>query len=137
MTKIKICYLGDLKTECTHEASQVKIITSPPRDVEPKGGVSFSPTDLFAISLGSCMLTLMAMAAQKADFEMEGTTVDVEKEMSSSPPRKICRLAVRIRCPRKPNEPLRLKFEKAALECPVSLSLHPEIKKEIEFIWGL
>jgi putative redox protein len=137
MTKIKIAYLGNLKTECIHEASGVRIETMPPRDLEPTGGAAFSPTDLLAASLGSCMLTLMAITARKSAIDLQGTVVEVEKEMSTSLPRRIARIIVRIRSPQTPIEPMRRKLEQAALECPVSHGLHPDIKKEVDFIWGL
>ena len=137
MTKIKIFYTGDLKTECVHEESGVKIDTAPPRDVDIHGGTAFSPTDLLAVSLGSCMLTLMAMAAKKAAFDLKECTAEIEKEMAALPQRRIGRLIVRIRSSQVPAEWIRQKLEKAASECPVFFSLHPDIKKEIDFIWGL
>lgn len=137
MTKMKISYMGDLKTECIHEESKVKLFTSAPRDIDPHGGTSFSPTDLLATSLGSCMITLMAITAKKIGFDLKMCVAEVEKEMVSAPQRKIGRLIVRIRSSQMPTEPIRAKLEKAALECPVYSSLHPEIKKEIDFVWGL
>ena len=97
----------------------------------------FSPTDLLAASLGSCMLTLMGLTAKKIGVELDGTTAEIEKEMVSAPQRRIGRLIVRIRSSQSPTDAVRLKLEKAALDCPVFLSLHPEIKKEIDFVWGL
>jgi putative redox protein len=137
MTKIKIIYKRAFETECVHEDSQVKILTTPPRDVDSQGGTTFSPTDLLAAGLGSCMVTMMAMAAKKEAFDLKGCVAEVEKEMVSAPHRRIGRLMIRIRSPQKPIEVVRLKLEKAALECPVFFSLHPDIKKEIDFIWGL
>jgi uncharacterized OsmC-like protein len=137
MTKIKISYAGDFKTECVHESSGAKIPTAAPRDVDVHGGNAFSPTDLLAASLGSCMLTLMGLTAKKIGVELDGTTAEIEKEMVSAPQRRIGRLIVRIRSSQSPTDAVRLKLEKAALDCPVFLSLHPEIKKEIDFVWGL
>lgn len=134
MTKMKVIYLGDLHTECTHE-SGAKIITDAPKDNMGKGG-DFSPTDLFAVSLGSCMMTLMAITAHKLGIELKGMSAEVEKEMSSAP-RRIGKLIVRIRSPFLPNPIAREKLEKEALNCPVHLSLHPDIKVEVDFVWGL
>lgn len=137
MTKIKISYRGDFKTECLHEDSGAKIPTTAPKDIDVHGGTAFSPTDLLAASLGSCMLTLMGMSAKKLGIDLQGTTAEIQKEMVSAPQRRIGRLIVRIRSSLSPTEPVRLKLEKAALDCPVFLSLHPDIKKEIDFVWGL
>lgn len=137
MTKIKISYTGDLKTECIHEESGAKIFTAAPRDIDPHGGTMFSPTDLLAASLGSCMITLMAIVAKKIGFDLKMCVAEVEKEMAPAPHRRIGRLVVRIRSSQVPTEPIRQKLEKAALECPVHLSLQADIKKEIDFIWGL
>jgi len=137
MTKIKISYKGHLKTECIHLESGAKILTAPPRDIETQGGTDFSPTDLLAASLGSCMITLMAMAARKIAFDLKECVAEVEKEMVSVPHRRVGRFIVRIRSSQSPQEQIRVKLEKAALDCPVFLSLHPDIKKEIDFIWGL
>ncbi len=135
MTKMKIRYLGDMRTECVHE-SGAKILTDAPKDNFGKG-LEFSPTDLFVVSLGTCMVTLMAIAAKSTGFDLSGATAEVEKEMVVSPVRRIGKIVVRIRCPGKPNDQIRAKLEKAASECPVHQSLHPDIKLEYDFLWGL
>lgn len=135
MVKMKTTYLGAMKTECIHE-SGTAIQTDPPKDVGGEGRV-FSPTDLFAASLGTCMLTVMGIVAKTVGFDLKGTTAEIEKEMSATPLRRVARIVVRIRCPHTPKDHIREKLETAALQCPISLSLHPEIKKEVDFIWGL
>ena len=135
MTKIKILYQGDLRTECTHP-SGAKIGTDAPIENQGKGE-AFSPTDLFAASLGTCMLTLMGIAGRKLGLELKGTVAEVEKEMVLAPHRRIGRLAVRIRSSLSPDRQVREKLEKAAIECPVHYSLHPEIKLEFDFVWGV
>ena len=135
MTKMKVLYLGDLHTECTHE-SGAKIQTDAPKDNMGKGE-SFSPTDLFALSLGSCMVTLMAMQGKKLGVDLKGMTAEVEKEMAVSGSRRIGKIRVRIRSQELPNPLAREKLERAALDCPVHHSLHPDIKVEIDFVWGL
>ena len=136
MGKIRVSYTGAFHTECRHEESRALIETDAPKDNEGKGE-AFSPTDLFAASLGSCMLTIMAIAARKMGLEIKGSNADVEKIMVSSPKRRIGKLIVRIRCPFSFDQPVREKLESAALQCPVHESLHPDIKQEIEFVWGL
>ncbi len=132
---MEIIYQGDLHTECTHE-SGVKIQTSAPKDNGGRGDC-FSPTDLLAASLASCMLTLMGLAARKLGEDLKGATAHVEKEMTLIPHRRIGKLIVLIRSSLLPNAQVREKLEKAALECPVHHSLHPDIKIECDFVWGL
>lgn len=135
MTKMKVLYLGDLHTECTHECG-AKIETAAPIDHMGKGD-AFSPTDLFALSLGSCMVTVMAIHSRKFGVELKGMSAEVEKEMQTVGVRRIGKLIVRIRCPILPEAGVREKLEKTALECPVHLSIHPEIKVEVDFVWGI
>ncbi|PIS02788.1 MAG: osmotically inducible protein OsmC [Chlamydiae bacterium CG10_big_fil_rev_8_21_14_0_10_42_34] len=135
MTKMKVFYLGDLHTECTHE-SGAKIATDAPKDNMGKGE-AFSPTDLFAASLATCMVTLMGIMARKLQVELKGLTAEVEKEMTTTGPRRLGKVIVRIRSELSPNSQVREKLEKAALDCPVGLSLHPDVIVEVDFVWGL
>ncbi len=134
MTHIKLRYVHPLQTECTHE-SGASIHTDAPKDVGGPGN-HFSPTDLFATSLSSCMMTLMAMQASKLGLDLKGTTAEIEKEMSKAPPRRISKMVVRFRSPLAPSAELKEKLEKAAIECPVHRSLHPDLVVETEFVWG-
>lgn len=134
MTQIKIFYLGDLRTECTHE-SGMKIFTDAPKDNQGKGE-NFSPTDLLAASLGTCMMTLMGIVARKLGVDLKGMSAEVIKEMANTPHRRIGTLRVRIYSSFSPDSATREKLEKAALECPVHHSLHPDVKIETEFVWG-
>lgn len=135
MTKLKAIYLGDLRTECVHESGAI-IETDAPKDNQGKGE-NFSPTDLLAISLGSCMLTMMGIAARQLNLDLKDATAEVEKEMASSPSRRIGRIVVRIRSKLAPNPEERNKMEQMALACPVHKSLHPDIRLEIDFVWGI
>ena len=135
MSQMKAVYIGNLQIECMHKDSGAKIVTNAPKEVGGLGQ-SFSPTDLVALALGTCMLTVLAMAANKLGIDLKGTTLEVEKEMGSTP-RKIVKIVVRIRCPHAVNKQIQEKLEKAALECPVYYSLHPDVRKEIDFIWGI
>lgn len=136
MTKIRVQYLGDLRTECTHLESGAKILTDAPKDNEGKGAM-FSPTDLLAASLASCMLTLMGIVARKNGFDLSEASAEVEKQMVTAPKRRIGKMIVRIRCPHLPPPQIREKLEQAALQCPVHTSLHPDVSQEIDFVWGL
>ncbi len=132
---MKILYTGGLRTEVIHPTGK-RLETDAPKERGGKGE-TFSPTDLFAISVATCMATVMAMAAEKLAIDLKGTTLEVEKEMVSAPVRRIGRLIIRFRSSLVPTSQIREKLEKAALECPVHLSIHPDIKVEVDFIWGL
>lgn len=135
MTQMKVFYRGELRTECVHQTG-AKLGTDAPKDNQGKGE-GFSPTDLFAASLGTCMLTVMGIAARPLGVDLQGATAEVEKEMASAPHRRVGRIVVRIRSSLMPNEMVRQKLERAALECPVHRSLHPDIRVEVDFVWGL
>jgi putative redox protein len=135
MVKMKVVYKGNLHTECTNEFG-AKIETDAPKEYQGKGEL-FSPTDLFAASLATCMLTSMGMAAVKMGIDLKGTTADAEKEMVTAPHRHIGKITVQIRSALSPNSMEREKLEKAARECVVHRALHPDIRVEVGFIWGL
>jgi len=135
MTTITSRYEGQLRTLCTHEDSGQTLRTDAPKDNQGQGEF-FSPTDLVATALGSCLLTLMGIVAQKIGADMTGTQAKVEKIMTSSLPRKIQALHAIITCPSTFEPRVQEQLEKAALGCPVHASLHPDIEQRIEFIWG-
>ncbi len=132
--QIDIAYEGELRCRATHGPSGTVLVTDAPVDNQGKGE-SFSPTDLVATALGSCMLTVMGIFAQRHAFDLTGTSVTVRKEMTP-PPRKIARLACEIRVPLEEAHPLREALERAALTCPVHQSLHPDVEKPVLFVWG-
>lgn len=136
MGNIELQYLGDLRVSCKHAVSGAKIEVEAPKEIGG-GGNLFSPTDLVGACLASCMLMVMAIAAKKIGVDLSGASAEVEKIMEVAPARKIGKLIVRIRCPHLPSEQDREKLEKAALQCPVHASLHPAIKQEIDFVWGI
>lgn len=135
MVKMKSRYLSDFQTECVHESGAV-IMTDAPKDIGGEGK-NFSPTDLFAVGLASCMITTMVMAAKKLGVDLAGATIEVDKEMSTSAPRRIAKLIVRFRCSKEPGTTIREKLEQAARDCPVHHSLHPDTRIEADFVWGL
>lgn len=135
MTKIKVVYTGDYRTASTHP-SGAQIETEAPKDNHGKGE-AFSPGDLIAASLGSCVLTMIGIAGRKLGLDLKGITAEVDKEMVSVPHRMIGKLVIRVRCSQPFDSQVREKLEKAAIECPVHRSLHPDIKCEFDFVWGL
>lgn len=135
MVTIQVEYQGDLHCKAAHGPSRAEISTDAPTDNQGRGE-SFSPTDLVATALGSCMLTVMGILARTLKIDIAGATATVEKEMSGAAPRRIQSLAVKIHIPHALSSEDRLKLERAALTCPVHKSLHPDIQIPIEFVWG-
>ena len=129
---IKSSYLGDLRTQATHFKSNNKIITDAPTDNHGKGE-AFSPTDLVAGSLASCMMTVMGIEANKQGLAFSGISATTEKVMKSNP-RTISALRIKFSWPDcSLSEENREILRQTALTCPVALSLHPDIRQEIEF----
>ena len=136
MPTVKITYLGDLRTTSTHLQSGNQLITDAPTDNMGKGE-AFSPTDLLATATGTCMLTTMAIVAQRDEIELTGSEVEVTKIMSQTPPRKVAHLEINLKLKSNivlTNEQIK-KLENTAHKCPVSLSLHPEVEQVISFEW--
>lgn len=134
MVEIKVNYEGDLHCSNIHGPSQSQFATDAPVDNNGRGE-SFSPTDLLATALGSCMATVMGIVAKRKELNLEGMTVTVGKHMSDTPPRRIARLDVRIEMPLSEDHPERKMIESAALSCPVHQSIHPEIEVPIDWVW--
>ena len=135
MVEIQIAYEGKLRCTARHVDSGATLITDAPKD-NMGNGQSFSPTDLVATALGTCMLTIMGIAAQRLEIDLSGTTVRVIKEMAQVPVRRIARLTVTIRVPAKLTLDQQQKLQNAAMTCPVHKSLHPDVQTPIEFQWG-
>jgi putative redox protein len=131
MVKVSVLYNGNLNCELTHTSSGSKIQTDAPLDNQGKGE-TFSPTDLVGAALASCILTTMAIVAERDGVSLQGATAEVVKEMSTQP-RRIASLHTQIRLPNALPKEIRDKLERAAHHCPVHKSLHPEIKAEITF----
>jgi len=130
----EIIYTGQLGTEATHLKSGDKIHTDAPVDNQGKGE-AFSPTDLVAGALGSCILTIMGIAARNHAIEMVGAKAEVKKTMAASP-RRIARLEVTISMPPHEYSDKEKKIlERAAHHCPVINSLHPDLEEVIQIIW--
>jgi putative redox protein len=134
MVNISIKYTGDLHCDATHGPSQSKIATDAPTDNKGKGE-AFSPTDLVATALGTCMSTTMGIKAQELGLDLRGMTVSVQKEMSKDAPRRIVGLPSEVHIPLPPDSPHREVLEQTAINCPVHKSLPPEINRPIKFFW--
>ena len=126
-------YAGELKMVLRHGPSGVELRTAAPRDNQGDGS-SFSPTDLLAASLGSCMVTTMAIVARREGIPFEDASFVLEKHMRSDP-RRVDALPVKIRMPAGLTADQRAKLEHAAHNCPVHRSLLPEIRKDVEFVY--
>ena len=135
MVRIDAVYEGELHTGCVHEPSGAKLETDAPRDNEGRGE-SFSPTDLLATALGSCMLTVMGIVARRRGWALEGARVRVEKHMVTEPERRIGRLVVDFEMPAGLPEDSRKILERTAHTCPVHRSLHPDVEVETRFHWA-
>jgi putative redox protein len=135
MVSIEMKYQGDLHCSAVHGPSGTEIDTDAPKDNQGRGE-SFSPTDLVATALGTCILTTMGIMARTLEVNIEGATATVDKEMTSSAPRRIERLTVKIHMPPGVSEESRPKLERAAHACPVHRSLHPDVELPISFTWG-
>src|SRR5678816_4360883 len=125
MVNISIKYTGDLHSDATHGPSQSKIATDAPTDNKGKGE-AFSPTDLVATALGTCMTTTMGIKAQELGIDLRGMTVSVQKEMSKDAPRRIVALPSEVHIPLPASSPHRDALEQAGLNCPVHKCLPPE-----------
>ena len=134
MISIAIEYVGGLRCQSTHGPSQTTLLTDAPVDNHGKGE-SFSPTDLVATALGSCMATVMAIFAERHGVDLRGMKITVGKEMAQTPVRRIARLAVDILMPLPASHPQKESLERAALTCPVHQSLHPDVEKPVIFHW--
>ena len=135
MVPIHIRYLGDLRCEAQHGPSGAKLVTDAPVDNHGRGE-SFSPTDLVATALGTCVLTIMGILAKRHGWDLSGTTVDVTKEMVTAPVRRIGKLTVTIHVPHDLPPEARRKLEAGAHTCPVHKSLHADIESPLIFRYG-
>ena len=129
-----VIYQGDLRTECTHNASGSTLITDAPVDNHGKGE-AFSPTDTVATSLASCLLTVMGIKARDLGVDLEGTKTTVEKVMKSNP-RRIAQINIGVYFKINPDEKIKKILEKTALTCPVFYSLSESMEKNTQFFWS-
>ena len=128
-----VTYLGDLRTSSTHIQSGTTILTDAPTDNHGKGE-AFSPTDLLATALGNCMMTIMAIKAADLEINLEQSTVEVTKFMQTEP-RKVCKIGIVMNMNVAVSDKNKIILERTALNCPVLLSLNPDIEKDIIINW--
>jgi putative redox protein len=133
MATIKTVYLGGLRTEATHLQSGTKIITDAPTDNQGKGE-AFSPTDLLAESLAGCMLTTMGIAANVHGINIDNTECEVTKIMAADP-RRVAEVVTKFKFPGEYSDKEKKILERASLNCPVYISLHPDLIKTVDFGW--
>ncbi len=131
MKTSEIIYKGELRTTATHLKSGQLIITDAPIDNNGKGE-AFSPTDILATSLGCCMLTVMGIVAKRHHLDLDGTKVEILKVMAENP-RRVAEIHVDMHFKNDFAQKDKSLMEHTALTCPVSKSLHPDIKQKIRF----
>jgi len=131
----KIIYKGELRTEAVHLQSGTQIETDAPTDNHGKGE-RFSPTDLVATALGSCMISIMGIYAQTHNLNIEGSACEITKIMAANP-RRIAEVVVKLTMKGQDSfsEKDKISMERAAMTCPVFLTLHEDVKKSVEFVW--
>ncbi len=127
-------YMGNLQINSQHVPSNTTLISDAPTDNGGKGQ-SFSPTDLCALSLGTCAMTMMGLYAQSHDLDMTGATMETVKIMGTQP-RRIAEIQVTITMPPKGfSDKDKKSMENAVKTCPVHHSLHPSVVQNISIIW--
>ena len=138
MVDIYMRYEGELHCSAKHGPSSSELATDAPRDNQGKGE-AFSPTDLVATALGTCMLTTMGIAARRKGWSIDGIELHVQKEMTKEPPRRIRRLGARFTVPEGVAQALDLgakqELEHTARTCPVALSIHDNVEVDVAFDW--
>ena len=132
--QIEMIYDGQLRTTATHGPSGNSVITDAPVDNHGRGE-SFSPTDLVATALGTCMATVMGIFAERHGIDLKGMRISVKKEMVQVPIRRIGKLSVEIHVPLASDHPHRAALERTVHTCPVHQSLHPDVEKPVTFHW--
>jgi putative redox protein len=133
MVEMSIVYKGEKHCEITHGPSKAKLDTDAPKDNHGRGE-SFSPTDLVGAALASCIVTTMAIVAERDGIEFKTASANVSKEMNNNP-RKIARLPVDVTMPSGLTKEQRTKLEMIAHTCPVHRSLHPDVDAPIRFTY--
>ena len=134
MVEITARYEGQLRCNATHGPSRSTVLTDAPVDNHGKGE-AFSPTDLVATALPTCIMTIMGIYGERHGIDLRGMSARTEKEMTKAPPRRIASLRTVITLPIASDHPQRAALENAAHTCPVHKSLHPDIDAPIEFVY--
>lgn len=135
MVRISALYQGQKHCLATHEPSSSTLETDAPKDNQGLGE-KFSPTDLVATALGTCILTTLAIVGDRDGIDLKGSKMSVEKVMTDNP-RRIASLKTILELPKNIPESYRSKIDHVAKACPVKKSLHPEIQADIEIRYVL
>ncbi len=135
MVEMTLIYEGGLHTQALHGPSRAAIETDAPVDNQGKGE-SFSPTDLLATSLVSCMLTTMAIVGERKGWRLDGARARVEKHMELEPRRRVGRLVIDLSMPVGLPDAARARLEETARSCPVAASIHPDLQVDLTMCWG-
>lgn len=132
MANFEVIYVGELRCNAKHLDSGIEILTDAPKDNHGKGE-SFSPTDLLATSLGTCMITVMGIEARSLKIDISGTILSISKTMGTLP-RRVVEIGIELKIPdRNFTEQEKNKLMDTGLNCPVAKSLHPNLKQNIQF----
>ena len=134
MVQVDIEYVGGLRCRAVHGPSNIELCTDAPIDNMGRGE-SYSPTDLVATALGTCILTILGILADRHKEDVRGSRVRVGKEMTDVGPRRIARLPVTLILTGTHPDDFQKRVEKAVFSCPVALSLHPDIRIPMEIHW--
>ncbi len=133
MNTFEIKYKGDLRTTAIHLDSGSEISTDAPKDNHGLGE-TFSPTDMVCTALASCILTIMAIAVERDDIDIKGTTAVVKKTMGKNP-RRIAKIDIDLTFPREYDQKTKTILERAAYNCPVHHTLSETVEKNISFTY--
>lgn len=136
MATVQTTYLGDLRTQATHLQSGISILTDAPTDNQGKGE-AFSPTDLVATALGSCIITTMGIVARRDGLNFNGSSLEITKVMAAEAPRRIARIEIKITMQTdvELDETTKAKYVRVAHTCPVAISLHPDLIQDVTIEW--
>lgn len=135
MPTIETIYLGELRTRATHLQSGNSLLTDAPTDNQGKGEY-FSPTDLVATALGSCMVTVIGIASRTHGFSIDGAKMTITKVMTQEPPRRIAEVVIDLVFPADYPEKVKKVIDYTVKNCPVALSLHPDIRQTVTVTYG-
>lgn len=134
MATSTVLYIGELRCESTHLHSKTTILTDAPVDNHGKGE-TFSPTDLVATALGNCMVTIMGIEANRLAVNIDGTKVEITKQMGIGP-RRITKIDANVTVPdRGLSEEQKEMLTKAGINCPVAKSLHPDLIQNVQITY--
>lgn len=134
MVRIDAVYEGELRCEAVHAPSGTRLRTDAPKDNQGRGEL-FSPTDLVATALGTCIATIMGIVADRHGIELEGMRFEIAKVMSAEPPRRIARVEITFHMPPGIDAKPRELFRQCVESCPVRRSLHPGVEVPVTFAY--